>query len=172
MKSISLSYGNTMRMMDCCFRTFKKKSELSVKEYEDTINDYIESHQGNIMITYKADDSKKLSFAEELIICEAYFQEMFNHTAQFSRKMLRIHKTFFLMPFCDLKGDKLKQLNDVIKDMQNIYTGTASKESVRSLAEFFNTLSATMRDVKIRMIAGIVVYADILIMLTRYILLN
>ena len=107
--------------------------------------------------------------AEKLVMGTAYVSSVMESILRYIMFLTKINKHFaFLNFFSDNQGKRLKQAGQMVINLSKVSNGSISDDELLDLAHYVHRIPARQRHLVIRLICGIVIYADLLIMLLIY----
>ena len=160
---VSYTYDNTCKMLLFSKNAFLESNKYETDECDRILNDYILKNPkktkdliGNI--------SQADTFAEKLLAGSAYISHIMDFLMKYILFLIRINKRFtFLKVFCDKDGENLKQASKMMVMLTKISDASITDSEIKDLARYISDLPTMNIGLLLRVIGGLVIYADLII---------
>ena len=151
---------------------FLESNKLKSEERDLLVNDFISQNPKKNLHEFEKEDANS-PLAEKLVMGTAYISSIMEAILRYIMILTKINKYFsFLNIFSDSNGKRLQQAGIMIVNLSKISNGNITDDELVSLAQYVHKIPARQRHLVIRLICGIVIYADLLVMLIMYICNN
>ncbi len=160
---VSYTYDNTCKMLLFSKDAFFESSKYETDECDRIINDYI-SKNPNKTKDLIGDISQADTFAEKLLAGSAYISHIMNFLMKYILFLVKINKRFtFLKVFCDKDGKNLKRASRMMVMLTKISDASITDDELEDLARYISELPTMNIGLLLRVIGGLVIYADMII---------
>ena len=161
-----ISYQNTVKMLNFCQETFREFSKYEPEEKAKMITNLTLDNSKPIVTDLNLPTKDAGPLAERVVVGTAYMTEIFKSFMKYIIYLTRVNFLFSpLNLFCDYKRKNAEVAENMLVKLQELADGVINDTDLEELAKYIDTINSRKRTFWIRLICGIVVYADIAIMI-------
>ena len=168
-----LGYKEIFKILDVCRDTFKEASQNDEEELQIRLDKYIKENKGNSIIAPIGSGNEKSPLETRYIACTAYIWEIYRTIMDYFFYLTRI--SYICPPlnlFCDYQNKNTNEAGAMISLINELSQGEISQKNLEQLAGYISSMPSKKRDCRIKLISGIIIYLDLIIMLVVFVVKN